>query len=88
VRIGTRVTNRGAATITSYKLKWEFDGRAGFWDRPVTLNPGQSNGSGNVMYPTATTKYPTTFKVSVVSVNGQPDNNPTNDVAITIVQKM
>jgi hypothetical protein len=88
VRIGSRMTNRGSATITSYKLKWEFDGRTGFWERPVTLTTNASHSTGNVMYPTVNTKFPATFKVSVVSVNGQPDNNPTNDVAITIVQKM
>jgi hypothetical protein len=87
VRMGIRITNRGAATVTSYKLKWEFAGRTGNWDVVRTLNVGQSASTGNVMYPTAGTTYPQTFKVSVVSVNGQPDNNPTNDVATMVVNK-
>jgi hypothetical protein len=87
VRMGIRVTNRGAAVVTSYKLKWEFAGRTGTWDRAQTLNVGQSSSTGNVMYPSATTTWPQTFKVSVVSVNGQPDNNPANDVATILVNK-
>jgi len=87
VRMGIRITNRGAAVVTSYKLKWEFAGRTGTWDVVRTLNVGQTASSGNVMYPSATTTYPQTFKVSVVSVNGQPDNNPANDVATMVVNK-
>ena len=88
VRCGIRIVNRGAATITSYKLKWEFAGRTGIWDRVETIAPGQGRGSGNVMYPPAGTTYPQTYKVSVVSVNGQPDNNPANDVATLVVNAM
>jgi len=79
---------RGAAVVTSYKLKWEFAGRTGTWDVARTLNTGQSASTGNVMYPSATTTWPQTFKVSVVSVNGQPDNNPANDVGTCVVNAM
>jgi hypothetical protein len=88
VRMGIRITNRGAAVVTSYKLKWEFAGRTGTWDVARTLNTGQTASTGNVMYPSATTTWPQTFKVSVVSVNGQPDNNPTNDVGTCVVNAM
>ena len=87
VRMGIRITNRGALTVTSYKVKWEFAGRTGFWDRAQTLVTGQSQSSGNVMYPSATTTWPQTFKLSIVSVNGQPDNNPANDVSTILVNK-
>jgi Subtilase family len=88
VRMNIRITNRGAAVVTSYKLKWEFAGRTGTWDRVQTLGVNQSANSGNVMYPTAGTTYPQTFKLSIVSVNGQPDNNPLNDVATCVVNAM
>jgi hypothetical protein len=88
VRIGIRITNRGAAVVTSYKLKWEFAGRTGYWDRAQTLGLNQSQTTGNVMYPPANTIWPQTFKLSIVSVNGQPDNNPLNDVATLVVNAM
>ena len=88
VRIGIRATNRGVATVTSYKLKWEFAGQTGTWSRTDTLATGQGRSTGNVMYPRAGTVFPQTFKVSVVSVNEQPDNNPTNDVGSVVVQAM
>jgi hypothetical protein len=88
VRMGIRITNRGAAVVTSYKLKWEFAGRTGTWDVARTLNTGQTVSTGNVMYPPVTTAWPQTFKVYVVSVNAQPDNNPTNDVGTCVVNAM
>ena len=87
VRIGTKLTNRGTSTITSYKLTWEFGTQRGTWNVTRTLAPGGVVRTGNVMYPRTTDVFPMTFKVSVVSVNEQPDNNPANDVAVTIVQK-
>ena len=88
VRMGIRVTNRGAAVVTSYKLKWEFAGSTGTWDRVQTLGLNASASTGNVMYPRAGTVFPQTFKLSIVSVNGQPDNNPLNDVATLVVNAM
>ena len=88
VRMGIRITNRGAAVVTSYKLKWEFAGSTGTWDRPQTLGLNASATTGNVMYPRAGTVFPQTFKLSIVSVNGQPDNNPANDVATLVVNAM
>lgn len=88
VRMGIRITNRGASTVTSYKLKWEFAGRSGTWDIVRTLAVGQSASTGNVMYPPSGTTWPQTFKLSIVSVNGQPDNNPANDIATCVVNAM
>jgi hypothetical protein len=88
VRMGIRITNRGSAAVTSYKLRWEFAGGSGTWIRTQTLNPGQSATTGNVMYPRAGTVFPQTFRVSIVSVNEQPDNNPTNDIGSIVVNAM
>jgi hypothetical protein len=55
--------------------------------RTETILPGRSVTAGNVMYSSNWGTLPNTFKIEIVSVNGVPDANSSNNIATILVSK-
>lgn len=86
VRISYTLTNRGTATITSWKATAGFDGKPQVtWNRTDTIPPGRFASMGSVFSSNMFGTIPNTFKITVTQVNGVPDTNISNNIASILV---
>lgn len=88
VRIWHTTTNKGTTTCTSRKFTMGFEGMSQTTQtRAETILPGRSVTAGNVMYKSNYGTLPKMFKIEIVTVNGAPDADSTNNVATILVSK-
>jgi len=88
VRIRYKVTNRGTATITSWKAVVGFEGQWNSnWNRAETILPGRSVTGGTVWPSNLHGQLPNSWKIRVTELNGLLDSNPANNEASIVVTR-
>jgi hypothetical protein len=88
VRIRYTFTNKGTATITSWKAVVGFDGNpTSTWNRTDVIAPGRSASFGSVFPSVLYGTLPNTFRIDVTQVNGAPDGNMSNNKSSILVSK-
>ncbi len=88
VRIRYTLTNKGTATITSWKAVVGFDGNpTSTWNRTDVILPGRSASFGSVFPSILYGTLPNTFRIDVTQVNGAPDGNMSNNKSSILVSK-
>lgn len=88
VRIRYKVTNKGTATVTSWKAVVGFDGQwNSTWNRTETILPGRSVTGGTVWPTNLQGQLPNTWRIRVTELNGLPDSNPANNEASILVTR-
>ena len=88
VRVRYKVTNRGTATVTSWKAVVGFDGQwQSNWNRTETILPGRSVTGGTVWPSNLQGQLPNSWRIRVTELNGLPDSNPANNEASILVTR-
>jgi hypothetical protein len=88
VRVRYKVTNKGTATVTSWKAVVGFDGQwQTTWNRTETILPGRSVTGGTVWSSNLQGQLPNTWRMRVTELNGLPDSNPANNEASILVTR-
>jgi subtilisin family serine protease len=88
VRVRYKVTNKGTATITSWKAAVGFDGQwKSNWNRTETILPGRSVTGGTVWPSNLHGQLPNSWRIRVTELNGLPDSNPANNEASIVVTR-
>ena len=88
VRVSYRITNKGTAMVTSYKITSGFDGQyQNSHTQPQRIAPGRWVGSGTVWPTSIQGTLPNTWRVKVTELNGLPDSNPADNEASILVTR-
>ena len=88
VRVSYRITNKGTAAITSYKLVSGFDGQyQNSQTRAERIMPGRWVGAGTVWPTSIQGTLPNTWRVKVTELNGLPDSKPADNEASVLVTR-